>query len=183
MTIDKIEEGAYFSCRHSDDYWYRVKITKVIDSEHAAVRYVDYGDTSMASLDNLQPLCIQFRNLPYQAIQARLADVQPISGDWSPEDTFWFNQRVVDKQFVSIVRNVIESSTGELTLDLVLIDTSDPAKDIFIKEELIKEDRATELNSGNSSDLSNNNVDENLDADEDQTEPGDQNDEPDKTLA
>jgi len=142
ISDENIEEGAYFAARHIDDYWYRVRVTKVIDAEHAAVRYVDYGDLSMVSLRNLQPLCLDFRNLPYQAIHARLADILPTAGDWSPEDTILFNQRVVDQQFVSMVKNVSESSCGELTVDLTLIDTSDPSEDKYIHQMLIDEEIA-----------------------------------------
>jgi len=148
VSAENIEEGAYFAARHIDDYWYRVRVTKVIDSEHAAVRYVDYGDLSMVSLSNLQPLCLDFRNLPYQAIHARLADILPTAGDWSPEDTIIFNQRVVDQQFVSMVKNITESSTGELTVDLILIDTSDPSEDKYIHQQLISEQIAVALNPG-----------------------------------
>ena len=44
-------------------------------------------DLTMVAVSELQPLWGQFRNLPYQAISARLADVQPAQGDWKPEDT------------------------------------------------------------------------------------------------
>jgi hypothetical protein len=143
MSVEQVEEGSYFSARHPDDgYWYRVRVTKVIDSENVAVRYVDYGDLSMVSLGNLQPLCFQFRNLPYQAIHARLADIMPAAGDWRPEDTIWFNQRVVDQQFVSLVKGVSESASGELTLDLALIDTSDNEEDRYVEKELVQEKRA-----------------------------------------
>lgn len=145
ISDENIEEGAYFAARHIDDYWYRVRVTKVIDAEHAAVRYVDYGDLSMVSLRNLQPLCLDFRNLPYQAIHARLADILPTAGDWSPEDTILFNQRVVDQQFVSMVKNVTESPCGELTVDLTLIDTSDPSEDKYIHQMLIDEEIAVSI--------------------------------------
>jgi len=142
VTGSQLVEGEYFSARHTDGFWYRVRVTKVIDAEHAAVRYVDYGDLTMVSSSDLQPLWGQFRNLPYQAINARLAGIQPVNGpDWSPEDTVWFNGRVSDKQFVSLVKG-IQQVGGEPMLDLVLIDTSHPSEDKFIDQELIQEERA-----------------------------------------
>ena len=38
-----IMEGQYFAARHTDGFWYRVKVANVIDNENVAVRYVDYG--------------------------------------------------------------------------------------------------------------------------------------------
>jgi len=135
-----LTEGSYFAAQHTDGFWYRVRVTRVIDAEQAAVRFVDYGDLSMVSLAELQPLWGQFRNLPYQAINARLAGCEPTGGDWRPEDTIWFNTRVADKQFVSLVKGV--ESQPEPTLFLTLIDTSHPAEDKFVDQELVQAGRA-----------------------------------------
>lgn len=45
----------------------------MLDEATVAVRFVDFGDFSMISLENLQVLNSQFRNLPMQAISANLA--------------------------------------------------------------------------------------------------------------
>ena len=79
----------------------------------------------------------QFRNLPYQAIGARLADVKPAQGDWKPEDTVWFNGRVADKQFVSVVK-AVEGTAEEPLVVLSLVDTSHPSEGRFISQELIQ---------------------------------------------
>jgi len=138
----EVVEGRYFAARHTDGFWYRVNVVNVIDAETAAVRYVDYGDLTMVSLSDLQPLWGQFRNLPYQAISARLGDVAPASAsqDWEPEDTVWFNSRVSDKQFVSVVRAVLGTPSEPLIV-LSLVDTSHPSEDRFIAQELIQDGR------------------------------------------
>jgi tudor domain-containing protein 1/4/6/7 len=38
-----------------------------------SVYFCDYGDVSVMSLEKLQPLTDQFKELPYQAIKAKLA--------------------------------------------------------------------------------------------------------------
>jgi tudor domain-containing protein 1/4/6/7 len=38
-----------------------------------SVYFCDYGDVSVLPLDKLQPLTDQFKELPYQAIKAKLA--------------------------------------------------------------------------------------------------------------
>jgi len=137
MNIQDVCEGKYFAARHTDGFWYRVRVANVIDKENFAVRYVDYGDLTMVSLTDLQPLWGQFRNLPYQAINAKLADVVPIEGDWKPEDTVWFNNRVSDKQFVSVVKAVMGTAVEPVVV-LSLVDTSHPSEDKFIAQELIQ---------------------------------------------
>jgi len=137
VSSQDVCEGKYFAARHTDGFWYRVRVANVIDSENAAVRYVDYGDLTMVGLTELQPLWGQFRNLPYQAINAKLADVVPIEGDWKPEDTVWFNTRVSDKQFVSVVKAVM-GTAEEPVVVLSLVDTSHPSEDRFIAQELIQ---------------------------------------------
>jgi len=145
LSVEQVKVGSYFSARHLDNYWYRVRVIKVIDSGNVVVRYVDYGDLGLVSLANLQPLCLEFRNLPYQAIHARLTGIIPAAGKWSHEDSIWFSQRVIDQPFVSLVKGVSESATGERTLDLALIDTSQSMEDICVNEELVQDGRAIRL--------------------------------------
>merc|ERR1719474_46820 len=140
VSFADIKEGDYYAARHTDGFWYRVKITKVIDSDNAAVRYVDYGDLTMMGASDLQPLWSQFRNLPYQAIPAKLANVVPVKGDWLPEDTVWFNARVSEKQFVSLIKSI--GGDVEPVVELVLVDTTHPSEDKYIDQELIQDGRA-----------------------------------------
>ncbi len=144
MTPDCMEEGAYLAGRHSDGYWYRIRITKMIDHASAAVRLVDYGDLSMLNLCDMQPLWAKFRQLPLQAINAKLANIQPANGDWRPEDTVWFSNRVADQEYVSIIRKRSPDlgDDFDMIVELSLIDTSHPTLDKFIDQELIEEKRA-----------------------------------------
>jgi len=144
MTPDCMQEGAFLAGRHSDNYWYRIRITKVIDHASAAVRLVDYGDLSMLNLCDMQPLWAHFRNLPLQAINAKLANIQPANGDWRPEDTVWFSNRVADQEFVSVIRKRSPAlgDDFEEIVELTLIDTTHPTVDKFVDQELIEEKRA-----------------------------------------
>jgi hypothetical protein len=94
-------------------------------------------DLTMVTVSDLRPLLGQFRNLAYQAISARLAGVEPAEGDWKPEDTVWFNNRVSEKQFVSVVK-AVEGTLAEPVAVLCLVDTSHPSEDTFIATELIQ---------------------------------------------
>jgi tudor domain-containing protein 1/4/6/7 len=48
-------------------------VTNVISENVVSVYFCDYGDVSVLPLDKLQPLTDQFKELPYQAIKAKLA--------------------------------------------------------------------------------------------------------------
>ena len=147
MTPDCMVEGAYLAGRHSDGYWYRIRITKVIDHASAAVRLVDYGDLSMLNLNDMQPLWAKFRQLPLQAINAKLGNIAPANGDWMPEDTVWFSNRVADQEFVSIIkkRSPDLGDDFDMIVELSLIDTTHPTVDKFIDQELIEDKRAVSL--------------------------------------
>ncbi len=78
MTTTQVDRKAlrsdsYFAGRHTDGFWYRVRVNSQVDDATVAVRLVDYGDYSLMSLENLAILSSRFRNLPMQAINASLA--------------------------------------------------------------------------------------------------------------
>ena len=97
---------------------------------------MDYGENSVVKLDKLQPLAPEFRHLPMQAVLAKLAGVHPAE-DWTQEDIAWFDQRVAGQDFVSRVTGVSAGVTGEIVLELVLIDTSHPEVDKYVAKELM----------------------------------------------
>ncbi|XP_028405181.1 tudor domain-containing protein 7-like [Dendronephthya gigantea] len=55
----------------SDEVWCRVKVTSVNGGE-IKVFFVDHGDSTVASKDQLRPLAPQFRQLPFQVFQCAL---------------------------------------------------------------------------------------------------------------
>jgi len=148
-SLNHLSKDSYFAGKHSDNLWYRVKVNSMLDEGTAAVKMVDFGDFAMIPLDKLQPLWPRYRNLPMQAINASLADIVAVNGDWSPADTVWFSQRVLNKQFVSKVKDVVTdtavSDTLEYELSVSLFDTSDPDQDIVIDKELVDQGRAVYL--------------------------------------
>jgi len=128
--------GDFFAVKN-DKFWYRVRVTKLIDASWLVIRFVDFGEVQIVGVGDLQPLVETFRELPCLAVQAKLAGVGPISGEWNQGEIFWFNERVVGGQFVSRVKGVETSMEGENILVLELIDTSDPYEDKYVAEELL----------------------------------------------
>lgn len=74
LTPAVLREGLYVAVKFSGKEWYRAKIESLINSAHPEVfcSLVDYGNTTQVELKYVQPLFHQFRNLPRQAIKARL---------------------------------------------------------------------------------------------------------------
>ena len=68
-----------------------------------------------------------------------------MDGDWTAPDTVWFNQRVVDKQFVSIIKDISYDDDDTLRVSLSLIDTAHPTNDQVIEKELVDHGRAVYL--------------------------------------
>ena len=72
-------------------------------------------------------------------------------GDWTPGDAVWFTTRVVNKQFVSKIKDVIWDMSDHDTcgngfkLSLSLFDTSNPNEDVVIEKLLVDAERAVYL--------------------------------------
>ncbi|XP_040564826.1 tudor domain-containing protein 7 [Lepeophtheirus salmonis] len=145
ITLEDLSKDSFFAAVHSDGFWYRIKVDRVLDDQTITVKFVDYGDFAMVNLKNLQPLWPQFRNLPMQAIKAFLSDIVPVNGDWTPADAIWFSNRSVNKQFVSVVKDISQEEDGSVKLGVSLIDVSHPKEDIIIDKLLVDEKRAVYL--------------------------------------
>ncbi|KDR21575.1 Tudor domain-containing protein 7 [Zootermopsis nevadensis] len=140
---DSIHEGGLYAALHHDGYWYRVCVSNIISGSSVSVYFCDYGDLSILPLDKLQPLTSQFKELPYQAIKAKLAGIQPKHSDWSIEDCDMFQELVVEREFVSVIMETSPDllNPTDMVIGLKLIDTSGK-DDICIDELLISQDRA-----------------------------------------
>ena len=67
-------------------------------------------------------------------------------GDWSTEDTIWFSNRVVDKQFVSRIRDITyDPLEDNVRISVSLVDTTHPTTDIYIEKQLVEDKRAVYL--------------------------------------
>ncbi|GIY61170.1 tudor domain-containing protein 7, partial [Caerostris extrusa] len=147
MHPSLLKANHFYAALHSDESWYRVRLVSFNTSEPvmAAVYYVDFGDFNSVTLQNLQKLYNQFRNLPCQAIKASLSGVVPLQIDWDPEHCVQFKSMINEKKFVSIIQNkklVKEADFSFLELELTLIDTSIPDKDVYIHEILTEKGMA-----------------------------------------
>ncbi|PSN45877.1 hypothetical protein C0J52_11031 [Blattella germanica] len=142
-TPENVHEGGLYAALHNDNHWYRVCVSNVINGNMVSVYFCDYGDVSVLTLDKLQPLTNQFKELPYQAIKAKLAGIQPKHSDWSVEDCLLFQDLVVEHQFVSVVMETGPDllNPSDTVIGLTLIDTSGE-EDVYIDKVLVAQKRA-----------------------------------------
>lgn len=72
LSSSSIDVGEVYAAQHSDNNWYRATVENIFGGTMIHVRYCDYGDVTVVSCDKLKILPAQFRQLPRQAIRAKL---------------------------------------------------------------------------------------------------------------
>ena len=91
LPSSAILEGQFVAALYHDGYeesWHRGYISKIKDTNHVEVYYLDYGTVSRVRISKLRYLHRTFSELPAQAIRARMASIQPPGGrfnSWSKE--------------------------------------------------------------------------------------------------
>jgi len=132
--------GESFYAVHSGGRWQRVEVSQTVgsgDLAQAVVRMVDEGGKAVVGVDQLRHLPEQFRCLPCQALSAALACIHPLHGEWTPEDNYWFNQRVSNRQLVGVVHAAEQDLDQQLLLEL-----RDPVGAMAVHRQLVEEGRA-----------------------------------------
>lgn len=141
--------GNLYAVKHHDGSWYRGVLHAVLGSSMFSVYLCDFGDFVIAPLERLTSLpdkpC-DIKSLPYQAIRAKLYGVAPVNKDWSPIDCVYFQELVVDKEFVSTVKEIDRDpkNPNNITLELTLTDTSGE-DDVYIHKLLIERKSAVDI--------------------------------------
>lgn len=117
----------------------------MINAGSISVFYCDFGYYDNLTVKQLVPLAEEYLSLPYQAIKARLAGIQPRDEKWSMDDCKHFERLVSDKTFVSVVVTVQKDILYQCDsiLILKLIDTS-AAEDVHIDKLLMQQGIAKE---------------------------------------
>ncbi|XP_013410433.1 tudor domain-containing protein 7B [Lingula anatina] len=88
------------------------------------------------SPEDLQPLPAHFRYMPFQAVKAKLAGVQPLGGrDWSKAAKDRFIELANEKDLVGLICNDKDSDRVAIRL----IDTSQEGVDLTIDSVLVEE--------------------------------------------
>lgn len=121
-----------------DNQWYRATVNSV-DQGVLDLYYVDFGDSIYLPVDQIRSLRHDYLYLPFQALECRLANVEPVDKEWSDEATDLFESLVYCAQWKVIMARTIDvehMETSEHPL-LELVDTS-VEQDINIGEKLVQ---------------------------------------------
>ncbi|OXU29931.1 hypothetical protein TSAR_011134 [Trichomalopsis sarcophagae] len=120
LTPDAVKVGNMYAAKYDDGRWYRAYVSKVISKNVCAVYFCDYGITPK------------------------------LKGDWSVKDTLRFNELIVSKKLVSIIKScdMDNLQSGDTVLSLELIDTT-TSEDIYITNVLVNENRADRVDKDN----------------------------------
>lgn len=86
-TLQKVQIGDLVAATFPyDNKWYRAEVLNLdVNTSHAELYYVDYGDTDSLQCKDLYELRTDFLRLHFQAIECFLARVEPVGNVWSEE--------------------------------------------------------------------------------------------------
>ncbi|XP_071986252.1 tudor domain-containing protein 1 isoform X2 [Engystomops pustulosus] len=99
-----------------DNNWYRAGVVRHLSGDSVLVRYLDFGNTEVLPSSRLRRIDPDLLSIPFQAAQASLAGVKPLSGQWSPEATQAFKNLVMNK---ILSASVVATCDRILTLKLI----------------------------------------------------------------
>ena len=109
-----------------------------------------YVENDVFVICERQGILLYCSHCNYISIQMKIGIVAT-HGDWTPDDTVWFAQRVVNEQFVSKIKDVIwdmndhDACGNGFKLSLSLFDTSNPNEDVVIEKLLVDAGKAAYL--------------------------------------
>lgn len=119
-----------FAC---DGQWYRARVEALLPNGLLRVFYVDFGNSEEVEPTALKPLDQASVQFPAQAVQCTLANLQPAHEAWSTKAIEWLKRFILSKRlFARVV-----GRNGSV-LQLELIDTSNPDRDVFINFEMVQ---------------------------------------------
>jgi len=132
IAINNITLGSLFAVMHSNT-WYRAELVTILSSSLCCMRLIDTGRMVMTVRDKMKPLVEQFKQLPIQAISAKLASVKPrMNGGWDEQAVEWLKHVALNRSLVGLV----EGKVGKV-LEFTLYDTSVEDVDFVINKEML----------------------------------------------
>ncbi|PIK59187.1 putative tudor domain-containing protein 5 [Apostichopus japonicus] len=117
-----------------DNNWHRAIITGVIDNDFVEVNYIDYGSTLQVPKSCLRLLKACFLKLPAAALDAKLANVEPLEDKWSSASRDRLLELTSEKPLIAYCTEIKNK-----VLSLFLCDTTTES-DIHINDLLVQED-------------------------------------------
>ncbi|KAI8785978.1 tudor and KH domain-containing protein [Biomphalaria glabrata] len=154
--VTQIIPGDLVAAQFEEDdlTYYRAKVLGETADGQVDLYFIDFGDNTYAFKENIFKLRSDFIQFPAQAIECKLATVQPVGGQWSEEAITCFENLTHCAQWKVLSAEMVKydvDSKGRQRPLLKLIDKSQ-GHDVDIANELIRLGFAVrELNSINTS--------------------------------
>ncbi|XP_046857698.1 uncharacterized protein LOC124451114 isoform X2 [Xenia sp. Carnegie-2017] len=118
-----------------DSSWYRAKIIQ-INKDEVHLHYVDFGDKDILPLSCVKIMRHEFSDLPFQAIEVKLANVQPIGDKWSTKACDEFVKLTYCAQWKVLMAKVLFYDDNS-TPCVEIIDTN-TEQDVNIEQKLVE---------------------------------------------
>ncbi|XP_046559423.1 tudor domain-containing protein 5-like [Haliotis rubra] len=119
-----------------DQNWHRGIITSIRTMDFVDVYYVDYGNTCSVQKKTLRLLRSRYLKLPAQAVQARLANIQPSGEKWTEQAKLEMLKICMNKPMIALV-----TSQKSRVLSMCLTDTTSDV-DLHVNDHLVHEEYA-----------------------------------------
>jgi len=133
LAINNLTHGSLYAVMHSNT-WHRAVLVNILSSSLCCMRLIDTGRMVIIVREKIKSLMNQFKQLPTQAIKARLASVKPrIEEDgWDEAAVEWFKHVALNQSLVGLV----EEKAGE-ELVFTIYDTSVEGVDVLINKDIL----------------------------------------------
>ncbi|XP_066036127.1 tudor domain-containing protein 6 [Chamaea fasciata] len=122
------QAGDLISAVYSEDgLWYRAVVKEKTSNDSIRVHYIDYGDTSVISVDQARRLPKNLSSIPAMSIHCFLGGLKcKKSADWTEKAVFYFTKRtseiLLSCEFVKKVEDkwevILSDHQGVITVDL-----------------------------------------------------------------
>lgn len=145
IPVTEIKKGDIVLAKCPDDDKYeRARIDNIIDDENIECFFVDQGDWDKVPKKDLLSITDSIiQQLPYQAIECRLAGIKPAGSEWTEYSNNWFsdncfedNSGTIKQLFVKYYTKDVAEYTGGHKYGVAIIDTNTD-KDIVVNLMLV----------------------------------------------
>ena len=126
--------GSLCIAQYSEDsQWYRGQVLGFVedDSEIVEVVFIDYGNGENLSWKCLKKAPREFSELPAQAIQCKLAKIQPVGGIWVKEGIKLLKELILERELVGKATHLCKSGA------VLVVLYADEEKSALVAEQLV----------------------------------------------
>eukprot|EP00794_Sanderia_malayensis_P004854 gene4854-5491_t len=115
-----------------DEQWYRGQVLSIdLDSEDVEVFFIDYGNSEFMVWKHLKVIPDEFCELPPQALQCRLANIEPVGGVWGKGAVKLLKELILERELKGVPSHLCRS--GAIVIKLF----ADDARQVLVAQQLV----------------------------------------------